>query len=122
MVFLDNANGLVNSSTTYDPETRTCGEGRCAVYTDLEQAAQALSVGDTLYVREGTYSRPSTGEYHTDRRGSGGRRYSHGALSIRAPASGTPESHTVVSAHKDELVIIQAKPVMGRLSDHFGRR
>jgi hypothetical protein len=43
-VFLDNDPGIVNGSTTYDPGTRTCGKGRFKVFTELDQAARALSV------------------------------------------------------------------------------
>jgi hypothetical protein len=106
VVFLDNGTGVVNGSRAYDPETRSCGSGSATVYTDLEQAAQALVDADVLYVREGTYSRESVGNYITvhDHQVN----YWTGALAIGA--SGTPGKHKLVSAYKDEKVIIQPKP------------
>jgi len=104
-VFLDNYPGVVNGSTTYDPETRICGAGKYKVFTDLDQAAQALSDADALYVRAGTYSRASVGKYivvHSNKVN-----YWTGTLNITA--SGTPQKRKLVSAYEDELVIIQAK-------------
>jgi len=105
-IYLDNRKGVVNGSATYDPETRTCGEGKYKVLTGLDQAARALSDADALYVRAGTYSRSSVGNYievHGNKVN-----YWTGALDITA--SGTPRKRKVVSAYKDEPVIIQAMP------------
>ncbi len=104
-IFLDNHPGVVNGSMTYEPATRTCGKGFYKVYTDVSDAAQALSGGDTLYFRAGIYSRPSVGKYilvHGNEVN-----YWTGILDITA--SGTPEKRTVVRAYEKELVIIQAK-------------
>lgn len=104
-IFLDNHPDVVNGSMTYEPATRTCGKGSCIVYTNVLDAAQVLSGGDTLYVRDGVYSRPSVGKYilvHGNEVN-----YWTGILDITA--SGTPEKHTVVRTYKNELVIIQAK-------------
>jgi len=105
-IFLDTSPGIVNGSTTYDPNTRACGKGRYRVFTDLDQAAGALSDADALYVRAGTYSRASVGKYievHGNKVN-----YWTGALAINA--SGTPQRRKLVSVYKDELVIIQARP------------
>ncbi len=104
-IFLDNHPGIVNGSTTYDPETRTCGKGKYKVFANLDQAARALSGADVLYVRAGTYCRPSVGKY---REVHGNKvNYWTGALAINA--SGTPKKRKLVSIYNDELVIIQAK-------------
>ena len=105
-IFLDNGAGVINNSTTYDPETRTCGKGKCRVFTELDQAASALVDADILYVRAGIYSRASVGKYievHGNKVN-----YWTGALAINA--SGTPQKQKLVRAYKDELVVIQAKP------------
>ncbi len=105
-VFLDNHPGVVNGSATYDPETRTCGTGSHMVFTKIDEAAQALANADVLYVRAGTYSRDSVGKYievHGHRVN-----YWTGALAITA--SGTPGKRKLVSAYKDERVVIQASP------------
>jgi hypothetical protein len=104
-IFLDNHPGVVNGSTTYDPATRICGKGSYKVYTNVSDATQPLSGGDTLYVRTGAYSRPSVGKsivVHGNKVN-----YWTGVLDITA--SGTQKKHTVVSAYKNEPVIIQAK-------------
>ena len=106
MIFLDNRNGVVDGSTTYDPGTRTCGQGSYTVFTELDQAARALSAADVLYVRAGAYSRASVGKYiivHDNKVN-----YWTGALDIIA--SGTSQKRKLVSAYKGEMVIIQAKP------------
>jgi hypothetical protein len=105
-VFLDNQPGVVNGSTTYDPETRTCGKGRCKVFTKLDEAARALSEADVLYVRAGVYSRASVGRYITVHASKVN--YFTGALAV--DASGTPKKRKLVSAYRGESVIIQAKP------------
>ena len=105
-IFLDTRPGIVNGSSTYDPNTRACGKGKYRVFTDLDQAADALSDADALYVRAGTYSRAPVGKYievHGNKVN-----YWTGALAINA--SGTPQRRKLVSAYKDELVIIQARP------------
>lgn len=104
-IYLDNGKGVVNGSSTYDPGTRACGQGSYKVFTDLDQAARALSDADSLYVRAGTYSRASVGNY---REVHGNKvNYWTGALDITA--SGTAQKRKLVSAYKDELAIIQAK-------------
>ena len=62
-IFLDNNSAVVNGSTSYDPQTRTCGKGKCHVFTELDQAARALVDANILYVRAGIYSRASVGKY-----------------------------------------------------------
>ena len=104
-IFLDNHPEMVNGSTTYDPAARTCGNGSDEVYTSIASAMQVLKGGDTLYIRAGTYSRPSVGKYKVVHRNKVN--YWTGVLDITA--GGTPQQHTVVSAYKDEPVIIQAK-------------
>jgi len=104
--FLDNATGIVNGSTTYDPETRTCGHGRYAVFTDIDDAAKALAEADVLYVREGTYSRPSVGNYITVH----GNQVNYWTGALAITTDGTPEKRKLVSAYEGEHVIIQAKP------------
>lgn len=105
-IFLDDYPGLISGSTTYDPETRTCGQGKYRVFTELDQAAQALSKADMLYVRAGTYSRSSVGKYITVH---GNKvNYWTGVLAINA--SGKPQERKLVSAYNGELVIIQARP------------
>lgn len=105
-IFLDNYPGLINGSATYDPETRTCGQGKYHVFTEVDQAAQALSDADVLHVRAGTYSRASVGNYISVH----GHQVNYwtGALAINT--SGTPQKRKLVSAYEDELVIIQARP------------
>jgi len=105
-ILLDNYPGVVNGSTNYDPETRTCGRGKCRVFTELDQAARALFNADVLYVRAGTYSRASVGKYievHGNKVN-----YWTGAFAINV--SGTLQKRKLVSAYNDEVVIIQAKP------------
>lgn len=105
VIFLDSAPGMINGSKTYEPKTRACGQGQFVVFTELDQAAQALAQADTLYIRAGTYSRESVGKYievHGNKVN-----YWVGSLAIRA--SGTPEKRKSVSAYKGEEVIIQAK-------------
>lgn len=104
-IFLDNYPGIVNGSIAYDPASRTCGDGSHEAYTNIASAMDALGGGDTMYVRSGTYSRPSVGNYriiHGNKVN-----YWTGVLDIQA--GGTAQQHTVVSAYKNELVIIQAK-------------
>lgn len=52
------------SDTDYDPSIRTCGFGSSTVYNTLQAGANALSAGDILYVRNGTY--PETVTLSTD--------------------------------------------------------
>ena len=105
-IFLDNHPRVINGLTTYDPETRTYGKGKYRVFTELDQAAQALSEADMLYVRAGTYSRSSVGKYITVH---GNKvNYWTGVLAINA--SGKPQKRKLVSAYNGELVIIQARP------------
>ncbi|MHC4738451.1 MAG: DNRLRE domain-containing protein [Planctomycetota bacterium] len=96
-IFLDNYPGVVNGSTTYDPATRSTGSGSYKVYTTLANVNTALSGGDTLYIRQGTYDNPSepSGNFN-------------GSLQVNV--SGTSGQHTIASAYDDELVVIQAKP------------
>lgn len=106
VVFLDNRQGVVDGSTTYDPATRTCGGGKDRVFTELAKAADALADADVLFVREGVYSRESSDgliSVHGSRVD-----YWTGALAVRA--SGTPERRKRVSAYCGETVVIQAKP------------
>ena len=106
IVFLDCQVGVLDGSTTYDPNTRTCGQGRYRVFTELDEAARALVDADTLYLRSGTYSSKSVGDYlevHGNKVN-----YWTGALAV--DASGAPEKRKLVSAYKGELVVIQAKP------------
>jgi len=96
-IFLDNYQGVVNGSSTYNPATRSCGSGSYKVYTTLANVNSALAGGDTLYLRAGTYDNPSepSGDFN-------------GSLQINV--DGTSNQHTVASAYNDELVVIQAKP------------
>jgi len=115
-IFLDNHPGVVNGSTTYDPETRTCGQGKYPIFTALDQAARALADADVLYVRAGTYSRGSVGKYievHGNKVN-----YWTGALAINA--SGTPKKRKLVAAYKDELVVIQCKPGVSNYNPDVG--
>ena len=105
-VFLDNHPGVVNGSNTYDPETRTCGTGSHMVFTKIDEAAQALADADVLYVREGIYSRDSAGEYIEVH----GNRVNYWTGTLAITTSGTPEKRKLVSAYKDERVVIQASP------------
>jgi hypothetical protein len=102
-VFLDNGPGLENGSATYDPDTRTSGKGKYKVFGELAKAVAALKQADVLFVRAGTYSRvvrPNVKVHgnHVN--------YWEGALAINV--TGTPERHKVVSAYRNEEVIIQA--------------
>jgi len=108
--------GVVNGSTTYDPETRTCGEGRYRVFAKIDQAASALEDADILYVRAGTYSRVSVGKYITVR----GKKVNCWTGALAVNASGIPQKSKLVSAYKDELVIIQAKPSVSHYSPDPG--
>lgn len=108
VIFLDNLSGIVNGSSSYDPKTRTCGNGKYTVFTELGEAAGALPDSGTLYIRAGTYSRPLTGEFHLDTRGTGAKRYQEGALNMTA--NGTAENRTRVAAYNGDPVVIQAKP------------
>src|SRR5690606_28479480 len=40
---------------TYNEQTRSCGDGDKTVYDDANAAAGALSPGETLFLRQGTY-------------------------------------------------------------------
>jgi len=95
-IFLDNYAGVVNGSTTYDPDTRTTGSGSYKVYTTLANVNTALAGGDTLYIRAGNYDNSSEGPGNYN-----------GSLEISV--DGTSAQHTVVSAYDDELVVIMAK-------------
>ena len=104
-VFLDNGPMVEDGSDTYDPDTRSCGNGKYKVFNDLASAVVALKQADMLYVRAGTYSRVvapnvTVHDSHVN--------YWEGALAIHA--TGTPERHKVVRAYRNEEVIIQAKP------------
>ncbi|HCO93581.1 MAG TPA: hypothetical protein DIU00_06465, partial [Phycisphaerales bacterium] len=104
-VFLDNCPIVEDGSDTYDPNTRTCGNGKYKVFSDLIQAIVALKQADVLYVRAGTYSRvvtPNVKVHGNDVN------YWEGALAVHV--TGTPEQHKVVRAYRDEEVVIQAKP------------
>ncbi|KPL02296.1 MAG: hypothetical protein AMK75_02975 [Planctomycetes bacterium SM23_65] len=106
VVFLDNRQDVVNGSSTYDPATRTCGQGKYTVFTELDEAARALDTADTLYVRAGTYSRaPEVRPVNVH-----GSRVNYWTGALAVSASGTPEKRKVVSAYQDETVVIQAKP------------
>ena len=105
VVFLDSAPGVTNDSATYDPKTRTCGAGKHRVFTDLDQAARALTDADCLYVRSGTYSRKSVGSYITVHGNTVN--YWTGALAISA--SGSPQKRKRVIAYQNEPVVIQAR-------------
>jgi len=104
-VFLDNCPIVEDGSDTYDPNTRTCGNGKYKVFSNLIQAIVALKQVDVLYVRAGTYSRvvtPNVKVHGNDVN------YWEGALAVHV--TGTPEQHKVVRAYRDEEVVIQAKP------------
>jgi hypothetical protein len=45
-VFLDNCPIVEDGSDTYDPDTRTCGNGKYKVFSDLIQAIAALKQAD----------------------------------------------------------------------------
>ena len=105
-VFVDNQPGVINGSTAYDPETRTCGQGSHKVFTKLDQGARALSQADTLYLRAGVYGRDSVGEYievHGNKVN-----YWTGAMAITA--TGSARKRKLVSAYRGDVVIIQATP------------
>jgi len=104
-VFLDNAPGVENGSSTYDPQTRTCGKGQYRVFSNLGEAAAALRQAEVLYIRAGVYSREV--KPNVEVHGSNVN-YWEGALAV--VAAGTPEKHKVVRAYDDEEVVIQAKP------------
>jgi len=106
VIFLDNRPGVASRSTTYDPQTRTCGQGKHKVFTELDEAAQALAQADVLYIRAGTYGRASVGKYIQVH----GNQVNYWTGSLAVNATGTPERRKRVSAYQDELVIIQAKP------------
>ena len=115
-VFLDNSDQVMDGSTSYEPETRTCGHGHDLVFTTLDGAAQALVDADVLFLRSGTYTRESVGSYHPVH---GNRvNYSAGALSLEA--SGTPKKRKVVSAYQSEKVVLQARPRMSRYNPDPG--
>lgn len=116
VIFLDNHPGVVNGSTTYDPETRTCGKGEFKVFTELDEAARALSEADILYVRAGAYSRASVGKYITVH----GNKVNYWTGALDITASGTPQKRKLVSAYKGELVIIQAKPGVSHYNPNPG--
>jgi hypothetical protein len=108
-VFIDNRPGVINGSTAYDPETRTCGQGGYKVFSELHEGAKALSRADTLYLRAGVYSRDSVGNYivvHDNKVN-----YWTGVLAITA--SGSAQRRKRVAAYQDELVIIQARTDAG---------
>ena len=105
-VFLDHQVDILDGSTTYDPNTRSCGQGGHIVFTKLDEAARALVSADNLYIRSGTYSRKSVGDYlevHGNKVN-----YWTGALAV--DAMGRPEKRKLVCAYKGEIVVIQAKP------------
>jgi len=104
-VFIDNHPGVINGSTVYDPGTRTCGRGGYKVFAGLDQAAQALSQADTLYLRAGVYGRDSVGDYHVVH----GNKVNYWTGSLAITADGSPQKRKRVSAYQDELVIVQAR-------------
>ena len=109
-IFLDKHPGVVNGSNNYEPASRTCGPGSHRVYTDIASAMEALRGGDTLYVRAGTYSRPSVGKYKTIH----GNKVNYWVGALNIGVDGTPRRHTVVSAYEDERVVILAKEGLSR--------
>ena len=105
VVFLDNGPGIEDGSRTYDPQSRSCGQGKHRVFNRLESVAAALADAEVLYLRGGTYSRPDVGKYievHGNKVN-----YWTGALAV--DARGTEAKRKLVAAYKDELVIIQAR-------------
>jgi hypothetical protein len=105
-VFLDNSPGVENGSSRYDPNTRRCGGGSCRVFTRLDEAAAALADSDVLYIRRGTYCRPSVGKYIEVH----GHKVNYWTGALALTASGRAGKRKLVAAYEDELVIIQAKP------------
>lgn len=104
-VFLDNCQTVEDGSYTYDPDTRTCGNGKYKVFSDLACAVDALKQADALYVRAGMYSRVVTPNIKVH---GNNVNYWEGAIAVHA--TGTPEQHKVVRAYRNEEVVVQAKP------------
>jgi hypothetical protein len=104
-VFLDNCPMVEDGADTYDPDTRTCGNGRYRVFRDLGRAVVLLEQADVLYVRAGTYSREVTPNVNVH---GSNVNYWEGALAVHA--TGTPDKHKVIRVYGNEEVVIQAKP------------
>jgi len=96
--YLDNKSGIVNGSSTYNPATRSNSGGSSLVYTSPWDAGQALSSGDTLYVRQGTY-------YAVVPNGGTGRDWTLGSLTIPDGVSGA-----TVSGYNGEVAWISCGP------------
>ena len=47
---------LSSACTTYTPATRSCGSGSSTAYKDLQSASAAAQPGDTVFVRQGTFT------------------------------------------------------------------
>jgi hypothetical protein len=90
-IYLDNFAGVINADSTYDPVSRTNGSGNATVYTNLQNALNALQGGDTLYVRSGYYTRNGSGYYE-------------GALHVAV--SGTSSQPTTIAAYGNEQPVI----------------
>ena len=105
VVFLDNSPAVEDGSGIYDPDTRTCGNGRYRVFRSLVRAVACLEKADVLFVRGGVYSRevePNVKVHSSEVN------YWEGVLAIHAV--GTPNRHKVVRTYRNEEVVIQAKP------------
>jgi hypothetical protein len=47
---------LSSACTTYTPAARSCGSGSSTAYKDLQSASAAAQPGDTVFVRQGTFT------------------------------------------------------------------
>jgi hypothetical protein len=74
---------------TYDPGSRSCGSGNDSSYATLDAALSAVSPGDTLYLRAGTY----------------------GQLSVQI--SGTPAEPIVIAGYLEEVARVSAPSAVG---------
>ena len=78
----------------YSIQNRDCSGNDGLAFNDLRDALGNLQGGDTLFIRNGTYSKPHTGDYR------------EGALAINV--SGNAAQPTTVSAYPGEQPIICA--------------
>lgn len=99
-LYLDNT---VSQSNSYNPATRTTGNGTQTVYTTLNSASNALKNGDTLYIRKG--------EYWQDITGTSGYNWTYGALQINV-------SNAVVTNYNGEEVWIKGGSSRTSVANH----
>ena len=87
-IFADNRMDA-DCPSTYDPATRTCGDGSGSAYRSIADAMAHLSPGQTLSIRSGTYNEV-----------------------IRPQVSGTPGAPITIKNYHDEVVTITDSPYL----------